>query len=90
MFIKDYSDQIGSSDAHTLEPEYIGNNDSGWIITGQIIEDYYTWVNDFEAFHLEYGFVKGNFEDKVYASSEETLNQFLKDHPFTVWDYQDI
>ena len=46
---------ITGHDANTLPPECIGKNESGWEITGEIHEDYYEWVNDFEATHSQYG-----------------------------------
>src|ERR1035437_1146856 len=79
---KKYGEDFDSSGgALTLEPsevEDINNNGlyskthtDGWTITGEIHEDYYTWVNDFSAEHPELGRVWGNFEDIVYADSEE-------------------
>ncbi len=88
MFNKKY-DNSGDL-ARTLDSEDIGNNNSGWIIRGKIVSDYYEWVNEFEAFHNDYGFVFGDFEDVVYASSEEAFNHFLKNHHYSEWDYQDI
>lgn len=52
---------------------------SGWIVKGRIAGDYWSWVKRFEATHPEHGFVKGNFERSVYASSEQALRQFLND-----------
>lgn len=62
----------------------------GWIISGKIHEDYYYWVNDFEARHQVYKKVWGNFEDKVYADSEEGFADFFAKHPPEDWDYGDI
>ena len=82
---KDYDTQ-----ARTLLPEYIGNNKSGWIITGKVHEDYYEWVNSFEAYHKTYGIILGDFESFVLYSSEEALKNFLENHPYETWDYYDI
>ena len=76
--------------ARTLCPEHVGNNESVWQIRGDVVEDCYTWVNAFEAFHPDYGVVKGDFESAVYASSDEAMADFLYYHPFDEWDYHDI
>ena len=79
------------SQARTLSPSYIGNNASGWIITGVIHEDYYRWVNEFHAYHPAKNWqVKGDFEDLIKATSPDALDDFLKHHPFEEWDYYDI
>lgn len=83
--------ELGFCDsAVTLCPEYLGTNDSGWVITGEVMEDYYEWVNDFEATHPDFGRVWGDFEDIVYADSEEGFKHFFEHHPPSEWDYQDI
>lgn len=77
--------------ARTLEPCYLGYNEaSGWTIYGAISEDYYEWVNSFEATHKTYGVIKGDFEHEVTADSKEALDHFLKHHPYLEWDYGDI
>lgn len=81
---------ITGHQAHTLSPVDIGENDSGWVISGEIHEDYYQWVNDFEAVHPVYGKVWGNFELEVYADTEEGYNHFIENHPPEEWDYWDI
>lgn len=63
---------------------------SGWIIKGEIHEDYYTWVNYFEAEHPKYGKVWGDFEFEVYADSEKAFVDFYKNHQPQSWDYMDI
>jgi len=62
----------------------------GWTILGDIQEDYYKWVNEFNAVHPKFGRVWGNFEDKVYADSEEGFQDFYKNHRPEAWDYGDI
>lgn len=79
-----------STEAVTLPKDCVGNNESGWQVKAQIHEDYYEWVNYFEAFHPDYGLVYGDFESEVYASSDQALEHFLNNHPFEVWDYYDI
>lgn len=88
--------------ALTLHPEEVrgpcgfglGQNtfahDSGWTISGKVQEDYYEWVNDFEASHPVYGRVWGNFEKTVYADSEEGFDHFWSNHTPFAWDYMDI
>jgi hypothetical protein len=101
MYTKTYV-PVGSM-AQTLAPrEVFGPNHKGetgynyythpdgWTIEGEICEDYYLWVNDFKAHHPIFGFVRGNFESVVEATSEEALEHFLKNHPIEVWDYWDI
>lgn len=88
--IKKIYDLATGHDARTLCPTYVGNNKSGWQIRGKVHEDYFEWVNYFEAFHPDHGIVYGDFEDAVYASDQATLDQFLKDHPFEDWDYWEI
>lgn len=93
MFEKKYTQndfKYRDTNARTVDPDFIGDNDSGWYIEGIIHEDYYEWVNYFKAVHPEHGIVFGDFEKTVYASSEEAFNQFLKDHPYNEWDYHDI
>lgn len=89
QIIKDFSSSI-YGDAYTLSPDAIGNNDSGWTIVGEVHEDYYEWVNDFEATHPVFGRVWGNFEDEVYADSLEAYKHFVEHHPPENWDYGDI
>ena len=79
-----------SGGANTLSPKYIGTNESGWTITGEVHEDYYTWVNEFLATHPDLGIVSGNFESDVYATSKTAYDDFIKHHPPEQWDYHDI
>lgn len=62
----------------------------GWTIGGVICEDYYMWVNYFEASHPDYGLVRGNFEDEVQAESLEAFEHFTRHHAPYEWDYGDI
>ena len=63
---------------------------SGWTVGGYVHEDWYVWVNEFKATHKKYGKVWGDFEEKVYADSEEGFQDFYKNHPPSSWDYWDI
>jgi len=79
-----------SHDALTLDPSDLGVNESGWEIKGEVIEDWYEWVNAFEATHPDFGRVWGDFESFVYADSEQGFKHFYENHPPTSWDYWDI
>jgi hypothetical protein len=76
--------------ALTLNPDELGFHGDGWRIEGEVIEDYFEWINYFEAQHPVYGRVWGDFEDEVYADSEEAFKHFYLNHPPTPWDYGDI
>ena len=94
-FIKDFSNEpftlCSTGDARTLSPDDIGTHKDGWTITGEIHEDYFYWVNDFDAIHKNgRWFVKGNFQGIIEASSEKALEDFIKHHPYHEWDYGDI
>jgi hypothetical protein len=62
----------------------------GWTITAFIHEDYFYWVNEFEAVHPMYGRVWGDFESEVYADTEDGFQDFYAKHPPEPWDYYDI
>lgn len=62
----------------------------GWTVSGEVHEDYFTWVNEFEASHPVHGFVWGDFESLVFATSEEAFQHFHANHPPSAWDYGDI
>ena len=65
-------------------------HDSGWVVLAELKEDYYEWVNEFEAYHKDYGCVCGDFEETVNADSEEAFQHFYKHHKPHSWDYGDI
>jgi hypothetical protein len=88
MFTRHYSYE--GHIANTLDPEDLGNHPDGWTISGHVQEDYYEWVNDFEASHPRFGKVWGDFGEAVHADSEEGFNDFVKNHPPREWDYDDI
>ena len=81
---------IGEHDANTLPTSCIGDNESGWKVSGDIHEDYYKWVNEFEAIHEKFGKVWGNFEKTVYADSKKGYTNFIKNHPPKKFNYWDI
>ena len=78
--------------AYTL-PAETGLFEDGWTINAEIQEDYYKWINDFEAVKYDGDkvyTVKGNFENEVICSSLEALEDFLTNHMPEEWDYWDI
>jgi len=82
-------------DAMTLNLKCLGKNDlSGWDIEGEVesscCSDNYQWVTDFVGVHPRLGKVEGNYEKKVYASSEEALMHFIKYHPPECWNAGDF
>ena len=72
------------------EPYSRTHESSGWTISGMLKEDWYAWVNEFEATHPQYGKVWGDFEDSVEASSEAAFAHFYEHHEPEAWDYGDI
>ena len=81
------------SEVSDLSPEsgtHTKTHSDGWSITGEVYEDYYTWVNDFTAIHPDLGKVQGNFEGTVSADTEEGFRDFFSKHPPQAWDYRDI
>lgn len=76
--------------ARTLSPSDLGENPSGWTITGVVCEDYFEWVNYFEATHPTLGWVRGDYEDVVEAKSKKAYAHFIEHHPPYEWDYWDI
>lgn len=78
--------------AYTLLPEYVDKAmTNGWLIHTEIQEDYYEWINEFCAIRLsDRAAVWGDFEDKVFASSQAAFDEFMQLFPPEVWDYWDI
>ena len=76
--------------ALTLDSGANGTHSSGWTIAGPVHEDYYEWINEFEATHPVYGRIEGDYENTLFATSEEAFQHFYENHPPHAWDYQDI
>lgn len=57
---------------------------------GCVHEDYFEWVNEFEAHHPSFGRVWGDFESEVFADSEAGYDAFVEHHAPNQWDYHDI
>jgi len=80
-----------NASAYTLDTGVIGEHaDNKWIISADIVSDYFEWVNYFEATHPDHGWVRGDFEKTVYASSYTALGNFLDNFQPQNWDYADI
>ena len=86
-FSKQFENKSG---ALTLSANDIGTHKDGWTVIGFILQDHCSWVNDFSASHELYGRVWGDFEQTIFADSEEGLNDFVKNHPPKGWNYRDI
>ncbi len=98
-FGEDFNSDGGALTLRASEVCEVGNDvtgkltrthSDGWTISGEVQEDYYYWVNDFEASHPTLGKVCGNFEGEVHADSEEAFKDFWTRHEPEAWDYQDI
>lgn len=77
--------------ANTLKESDLGTHSNGWTVSGKLQEDYYTWVNYFEASHPEYGTVRGDFEEDILeATSKLALDKFCEEFAPEAWDYEDI
>ncbi len=63
---------------------------SGWKIIAKMKTDNYKWIQDFRASHKKYGTIYGNFNKSVYAESEESYNDFIKNHPYQKICIKDI
>jgi hypothetical protein len=83
-------DFTSKSGALTIDTIHLGTHEDGWTITGKVHEDYYQWINEFEAVHPKYGKVYGDFEANVYADTEEGFQHFYENHTPISWDYGDI
>ncbi len=77
--------------ARTLYASYLGfHPKTGWWIQGGFIDELFGWVNDFYATHEDFGYVEGNFESEVRATSKKAYEDFIKHYPYLEWDYGDI
>lgn len=89
--------------AHTLRQECVTDieypdtsichektHGSRWTISATLNDgDGFSWINEFVATHPVYGYVKGDFDILVIASSEIGFSHFIENHPYDEWDYQD-
>lgn len=89
----DFGRQIFYDDKNKIYIEdfkFSRTHDSGnWTISGIIHENYWLWVEDFEATHPKYGNIIGNFEKELIVDSIPAITHFLEHHPYKTWDYYD-
>lgn len=66
----------------------------GWTIKGVMCNDWYSWVEVFEATHPQFGKVWRTDEDvknhTVKATSQEAYDNFIINHELSEMDYDDI
>lgn len=69
---------------------YTFQHDNGWYIIAEVVEDYFSWCEDFIAIHTKHGMISGNYNSAIYANKEETLIEFMKEYPSVTFDPADI
>jgi hypothetical protein len=86
--------EYGTSPAITLNPMCLSDRfQTGWTLRADINDESgFSWINEFEATHPEYGKVYGDLEKSLYYNSEEGLKNFVKTYKVCIefWDYKDI
>lgn len=73
--------------------QYSRTHKNGWTISGQIVEDYVSWVPFITAFHKNYGIIYGDFSEEIIVVSnnpDKTLFNFLDNNMPLVWTSWDI
>jgi len=75
--------------AYTLDPSSVSEIRDGWKLKGEVQQDYYSWINYFEA-KKGLNWVKGDFEKEVTCSSLKAFDDFLSNFEVESWDYADI
>ena len=77
--------------ALTLDPSclYAPAIHGGWIVSGEVQDDFFTWVNNFAAVK-DSDFVCGNFESEIWATNQEAYDDFIKNCPPDSWDYDEL
>lgn len=82
---------IPDNEAHVEEGKtYSKTHASGWTIAAKIKVDWYTWVDEFKAFHPVWGAVWGSFQEEVFADCVEGYENFIQSHKPYSWDSKDI
>lgn len=72
---------------------YTKKHKNGWAITGVVLEDYVLYVPVIFAYHKDYGYIYGNFSEKINVISHDTkksLYHFLDNNFPLVWNEYDI
>ncbi len=73
--------------------QYSRTHKNGWTISGQIVEDWVSWVPFITAFHKIYGIIYGDFSEEIIVVSDnpdEALFHFLDNNIPLVWTSWDI
>lgn len=93
----DSKGKVEKPNAFTFSPLILNKeNDHQWIFNAEVQEDYYEWINGFEAIHPKFGKVCGNLEKHIKfeknQNEEELLIDFIKQNLkfMLVWNYLDI
>jgi hypothetical protein len=85
-YIQDFNTYNGPFD----KPFRRGHPSGWWIWAPKIHFDAYTWVEEFQAWHHDYGYVWGNCQKTVYAASMAGYEHFFTNHTPEEWNMGDI
>lgn len=70
--------------------QYSRTHKNGWTISGQIVEDYVSWVPFITASHKNYGIIYGDFSEEIIVVSDnpdKALFHFLDNNMPLVWKF---
>jgi len=73
--------------------QYSRTHKNGWTISGQIVEDWVSWVPFITASHKIYGIIYGDFSEEIIVVSDNPdkgLFHFLDNNIPLVWTSWDI
>ena len=73
--------------------QYSRTHKNGWTISGQIVEDWVSWVPFITASHKNYGIIYGDFSEEIIVvsdNSDKALFHFLDNNMPLVWTSWDI
>ena len=82
--------EVTDKEVEEYDVPYQKTHEDGWTIKEVVHEDWFEWVNYFEASHPIYRKVWGDFEKEVFADSEDGFEHFYSNHTPKDWDYGDI
>jgi hypothetical protein len=82
-------DWVRYPDLSAKDTSYSKTHTDGWTIEGQIHNDWYSWVVDFEAVHPVHGTIQ-RVGNTIVGPSKEVVDKFLADHRLEEFDYWDI
>jgi len=69
---------------------YTFQHSNGWCIIAEVVEDYFSWCEDFIAIHTKHGTVFGNYNSALYSDNNESLIEFIKEYPPVSFDPAEI